>query len=149
MTEGSGPAPATPTPSLVGVLPDVVSGLRDKPALLFGIGAGVILVIVLGVTTDLWLVLIVAAVLVLALLVWMLSDARERRAAARAAPREPGGVKNVTHGPRATIRDEAEVGNVEAGAGSIENVTNVEGADVGAGARVGNVRTGGEPEQES
>lgn len=49
-------------------LVEVVKGLRNDPLLLFGIGAGIVLVAVLAATTSLTLVLIVAAVLLAALL---------------------------------------------------------------------------------
>jgi hypothetical protein len=49
-------------------LAEVVKGLKNDPLLLFGIGAGIVLVAVLGVTSSLALVLIVAGVLLAALL---------------------------------------------------------------------------------
>jgi hypothetical protein len=66
-----------PNPSLVGVMPEVVKGLKDKPALLFGIGAGIILVVVLGITTDVWIAVVVAAVLVACLIAWVFIEARK------------------------------------------------------------------------
>jgi hypothetical protein len=156
MTEGSGAGPAPPTPSLAGVLSGVVSELKDKPALLFGIGAGVILVIVLGLTTDLWLVVVVAAVLVLALLAWILNEARERRAAAVARRDEvdarraqPPQLENLTSSEGAEIGASAAVGVIEADAGTIKNDTNVDGAKIGDNANVGVVRTGGDPPKTS
>jgi hypothetical protein len=136
MTEGSGATPSS-QPSLVGVLPDVVKGLKDKPPLLFGIGAGVILVAVLGATADVWLVLIVAAVLVIALGAWLLSDARRRRDEALAR----ADVRNITTTKDAKIKADADVGVVEAGSSSVENVTDVSGAEI-TGGRVGVVTEG-------
>lgn len=49
-------------------LMEVIKGLRDDPILLFGIGAGIVLVGVLAVTSSLPLVLVVAGVLVIVLL---------------------------------------------------------------------------------
>ena len=129
MTEGSGSAPAAPEPtaspdsSLAGVLPEVVKGLKDKPALLFGIGAGVVLVLVLGITTDLWLVLIVAVVLLLCLAAWVLTDARRRIDAGEA------GVSNVTRAKGAKVK-KSDVGVVDTDAASVENVTDVRGAEI-------------------
>ena len=65
--------------SLFGVMPEVVKGLSKQPALLFGIGAAIVLVAVLAATTSVWLVLIVAAVLVLALGAWLVNEAGRRR----------------------------------------------------------------------
>jgi hypothetical protein len=143
MTEGSGAASGPPEPTLVGVLPDVVKGLRHKPALLFGIGAGVVLVAVLGVTTDVWLVLIVAAVLVLALIAWLVSDTRKRRdeTAARITALRAGGVSNVTQAEESKLKD-SDVGVVENDSGSVDNVTDVSGATV-TGSRVGVVGKSG------
>jgi hypothetical protein len=142
MTEGSGAAPGSSEPSLVGVLPDVVRGLRNKPALLFGIGAGVILVAVLGVTANVWLVLIVAGVFVISLLAWLVGDAHRRRdeVVARRAALSGGGAHNVTRAEQATVKD-SDVGVVEVGSGSVENVTDVTGAKV-TGSNVGVVGEG-------
>lgn len=49
-------------------LTEVVKGLGNDPLLLFGIGAGIVLVAVLAVTSSLALALIVAGVLLVALL---------------------------------------------------------------------------------
>ena len=134
--EGSGATSGSSEQSLFGVMPDVVKGLKDKPPLLFGIGAGIILVAVLGATADVLLVLIVAAVLVIALGAWVVSDALKRRddAVNRAD------VRNVTTSPRAKI-SKADVGVVDAGSGSVENVTDVTGAEI-TGSNVGVVREG-------
>jgi hypothetical protein len=142
MTEGSGAAPSSSEPSLVGVLPDVVRGLRNKPALLFGIGAGVILVAVLGVTTDVWLVLVVAAVFVISLVAWLVSDARRQRdeVVGRIAASSGGGVANVTRAAQSKVKD-SDVGVVDAASGSVENVTDVTGANV-TGSNVGVVGAG-------
>jgi HAMP domain-containing protein len=136
--EGSGTTSGSSEQSLVGVLPEVVKGLRDKPPLLFGIGAGIVLVAVLGATTNVWLVLIVAAVLVISLAAWVWSDALKRRdeAVTRAD------VRNVTTSPRAKISEGADVGVVDAGSGSVENVTDVTDAEI-TGSNVGVVREGG------
>jgi hypothetical protein len=49
-------------------LTEVVKGLGNDPLLLFGIGAGIVLVAVLGVTSSLALTLVVAGVMLVALL---------------------------------------------------------------------------------
>ena len=131
MMEGSSPSPASsepepvsnPNPSLAGVLPEVAKGLKDKPALLFGIGAGVVLVLVLGITTDLWLVLIVAGVLLLCLAAWALTDARRRMESGEA------GVSNVTRARGAKVK-KSDVGVVDTDAASVDNVTDVRGAEI-------------------
>ena len=130
MMEGSSPAPAStepeplpnPNPSLAGVLPEVAKGLKDKPALLFGIGAGVVLVLVLGITTDLWLVLIVAGVLLLCLAAWVLTDARRRMGG-------EAGISNVTRAKGAKVT-KSDVGVVDTDAASVDNVTDVRGAEI-------------------
>lgn len=126
MTEG-GNAPAAGGPSLVGVMPEVVKGLKDRPALLFGIGAGIVLVVVLGLTTNLWLVLVVAAVLVLSLGAWLVTEARRQTAEAD--------IRNVATATRAKVKD-SDVGVVAADAGSVSNTTDVSGAEI-SGSNVG------------
>jgi hypothetical protein len=130
MSEGS-TAQGAPEPSLIGVMPDVVRGLKDKPALLFGIGAGIVLVVVLGVTSSVWLVLIVAAVLVLSLGAWLFTEARRQRDAA---------VTNVVQAKGSRIR-KSDVGVVDTGPGSVANKVDVSGADV-SGSNVGVVGSG-------
>jgi hypothetical protein len=129
--EGSSPAPASPepeptanpNPSLAGVLPEVAKGLKDRPALLFGIGAGVVLVLVLGITTDLWLVLVVAAVLLLCLAAWVLTDARRRLQG------DEAGIRNVARAKGAKVK-KSDVGVVDPDVASVENVTDVRGAEI-------------------
>ena len=64
-------------------LGEVVKGLGNDPLLLFGIGAGIVLVAVLAVTSSLALVLIVAGVLLVALLAGAHQRARAVRKGAR------------------------------------------------------------------
>jgi hypothetical protein len=130
MTEGSSSAPASPerepttnpSPSLAGVLPEVARGLKDRPALLFGIGAGIVLVLVLGITTDLWLVLVVAGVLLVCLAAWALTDARRRIEGGE-------GIRNVARAKGATVT-KSDVGVVDTEAASVDNVTDVRGAEI-------------------
>jgi membrane protein implicated in regulation of membrane protease activity len=137
--EGSGATPGSSEQSLFGVMPDVVKGLKDKPPLLFGIGAGVILVAVLGATADVWLVLIVAAVLVLALGAWLVNDALKRRDEARAQATAGRRQELVT--PRLKTGEKANVGVIEMpGETSVEQVIDLTDAEIGAGSSVGVVR---------
>jgi HAMP domain-containing protein len=128
-TESSAP----PAQSLFGVMPDVVKGLRKQPALLFGIGASIVLVAVLAATTSVWLVLIVAAVLVLALGAWLVNEAGVRRRRA---------VENVVSAKRARIGKRAKVGTVDEVPGGVSQDVNVEGAQIGEGSSVGTVGSG-------
>jgi hypothetical protein len=59
-------------------LSDVVKGLYKDPILLFGIGAGILLVAVLAVTTSLAVVLVVAGLFVVVILVGAHQRARRR-----------------------------------------------------------------------
>jgi hypothetical protein len=127
--------PSTPpAQSLFGVLPDVVKGLRNQPALLFGIGAGIVLVAVLAATTSVWLVLIVAGVLVLALGSWLVNEAGVRRRRA---------IENVVSAREATIGKRAKVGTVDPVPGGVSQEVNVENAEIGEGSSVGTVGSGG------
>jgi hypothetical protein len=137
--EGSGATPGSSDQSLLGVMPEVVKGLKDKPPLLFGIGAGVILVAVLGATADVWLVLIVAAVLVIALGAWLVSDALKRRDEARV--RVDGGRRQKMAGRRLKTGENANVGLIESsGAGAVDQDLDVRDAEIGAGSNVGVIR---------
>jgi hypothetical protein len=121
MADGtSGPSP--PTQSLFGVLPEVVKGLRKRPPLLFGIGAGIVLVAVLAATTSVWLVLIVACVLVLALGAWVVNEAATRR-------RSEAGIKNILIAKRSKIR-RSDVGKVDNATGGVQQRVDAEGADI-------------------
>lgn len=76
MANGTEPAPAPDAETSQPTLLEVVKGLRDHPPLLFGIGAGIVLIGVLAATTSIVLVLIVAAVLVAALTAWLIHETR-------------------------------------------------------------------------
>ena len=121
MADGTGGA-SPPTQSLFGVLAEVVKGLRKQPALLFGIGAGIVLVAVLAATTSVWLVLIVAAVLVLALGAWVVNEARNRRGS-------EAGINNIVDGKRSKIR-RSDVGIVDSVTGSVDQKVDVEDGDI-------------------
>jgi hypothetical protein len=124
-----------PTPD--GGLPllEVVKGLRDQPPLLFGIGAGIVLVAVLAATTSIVLVVVVAAVLVVALAAWMFRETRGSAAEGRRKARA-----RVKH---ARITDDSDVGVVEGevGPGTASVDVQGEGAEISR-SRVGVVRTG-------
>jgi hypothetical protein len=145
--EGSGPTSGSSGQSLFGVMPDVVKGLKDKPPLLFGIGAGVILVAVLAATADLWLVLIVAAVLVLALGAWLVNDALKRRDEARV--RSAGGIRQKVASHGLKNPGKANVGLIErSGTSSIEQDIDVTDAEIAAGSNVGVIRESRTPERD-
>jgi len=156
MTEGSGtPASSessgsagSPQQSLVGVMPDVVKGLKDKPPLLFGIGAGVILVVVLGATADVWLVLIVAAVLVLALGAWLVNDARRLRAEAASRP-PPGSVSQVIVSDDVETGKNSKVADVERPSqASVDQKLDFKKTKIGEGSTFGSVHVSDLPEDE-
>src|SRR5262245_25171765 len=145
--EDSGATSGASGPSLVGVLPDVVKGLKDKPPLLFGIGAGVILVAVLGATADVWLVLIVAAVLVLALGAWLVSDALKRRDEARV--RATGGRRQKVTTGKVEQGENSEVAVIEtSGTSSVEQDIDTGDIKIGSGSSFGVIREGGTVERE-
>jgi HAMP domain-containing protein len=85
MAEQTQPAaPAEPTYGEA--LIQVIKGLKDQYPLLFGIGAGIILLGVLAATGNTTALAIVAAVLVISLAVWLFWAARvQQRAGARHA----------------------------------------------------------------
>jgi hypothetical protein len=152
MTEGNGtPASSessgsagSPEQSLVGVMPDVVKGLKDKPPLLFGIGAGVILVVVLGATADVWLVLIVAGVLVLALGAWLVNDAQKLRAEARS----PGGIHQEIVSDDVETGKDAKVADITSSSQtSVDQKLDFKKTKVGEGSSFGGIHVGGAPER--
>jgi hypothetical protein len=146
-SESSGSAGSSEK-SLVGLMPDVVKGLMDKPPLLFGIGAGVILVVVLGATADVWLVLIVAAVLVLALGAWLVIEARRlRNEAARTAA---GGVRQTIHSEDVETAKGATAANVRSRAPTaVEQDLDLKKTKLGEGSSLASVDFGASPEHEN
>jgi len=120
-------------------MPEVVKGLRKQPALLFGIGAGIVLVAVLAATTSVWLVLIVAGVLVLALGAWLVNEAGARRRPAVT------GIENIVSADKATLGKDAHVGTVDHAAGSVHQEVNADDAELGEGASVGTIGGSGAP----
>lgn len=130
MANGGDVAPDQP--GFAGALTEVVRGLRGQPALLFGIGAGILLVAVLAATTRLVLVIVVAAVLLAALAAWLIRETRTRQEQ-RAAARANVSRATIGHSDVALIDTAGEAGasvEVEAQDAEIE------------GSRVGVVRTG-------
>lgn len=126
-------------------LTEVVKGLAGEPELLFGIGAGIVLVAVLAATTSVALVAIVAVVLLVALGAWTARRMRRGAPADAPAPR--------THGvkiARTTTRDDAEAFNITDETGDRAGASaQVEVSDSTiAGGKVGNVRIGPKPDQE-
>jgi hypothetical protein len=115
-------------------LVEVVKGLRHHPPLLFGIGAGIVLIGILAATTDALVVGIVAAVLVAALAVWLVRESRARAAGEWRTKADVDG---------AEIEDRANVGGIDAagGAGVMETNVRARDAKIGKGALVGGIST--------
>jgi hypothetical protein len=78
MSEGAVPQPAAKLP-FEAALMEVVKSLHKDPVLLYGLGAGIILVGVLTVTASLALALVVAAVFVAVLLGRIAMSVQEKR----------------------------------------------------------------------
>jgi predicted aspartyl protease len=117
----------------------VVKGLRNEPPLLFGIGAGIVLVGILAATTSLAIVIVVAAVFVAALGAWLFRATRQQ--VARTA-------RTNVHTPRAKVAEEGNLGGIEVAdaadtAGSYETNVEAEGATVGKRANLGGINIGG------
>ena len=132
-TEAAPAAEETRTPLL-----EVVKGLRDQPPLLFGIGAGLVLVAILAATTSIAVVAIVAGVLVAALVAWLVRETRTETLGT-------GRVRTRVRGRKAEIDERAGVGHIQApNAGDrLEADVDVGGAKIGKGARVGSIDIGG------
>jgi len=136
MGDGTETAPAAEesrTPLL-----EVVKGLRHEPPLLFGIGAGLVLVAILAATTSIAVVAIVAGVLVAALVAWLVRETRTET-------HRTGRVGTRVRGRKAEIDERADVGHIQApsAADRLEADVDVKGAKVGKGARVGSIDIGG------
>jgi membrane protein implicated in regulation of membrane protease activity len=134
MANGTETAPAPDAESSQPALLEVVKGLRNQPPLLFGIGAGIVLIGVLAATTSIVLVVIVAAVLVAALAAWLVRATRSR------TTRE-GRATVKTNVVRAKIKDDAEVAVIEdsRGKGTAEVDVNAKHAEIGGRAVVGRI----------
>jgi hypothetical protein len=68
-----------PDPGLWKTLGDVVAELRGEYPLLFGIGGGLVLVVVLGITGNVGALAIVAGLLVVSLVTWIVWKTIDRR----------------------------------------------------------------------
>src|SRR5436305_12309476 len=77
MAEQTGASGAEP--GLWKTLGEVVAGLRNEYPLLFGIGGGLVLVVVLGATGNIAAVAIVAGLLVASLVTWIVWKTIDRR----------------------------------------------------------------------
>jgi hypothetical protein len=139
MTEMSETAPGAESSQKA--LLEVVKGLRNEPPLLFGIGAGIVLVGILAATTSVAIVAIVAAIFVAALGAWLF---RETRARVAATARTRVSIR------KAQVGDRANVGGIEAadGAGSYEANVQADGARIGGSANVGGINIGGSSRRE-
>jgi hypothetical protein len=115
-------------------LVEVVKGLRHHPPLLFGIGAGIVLVGILAATTDPLVVVIVAVVLVAALAAWLVRETRARA---------DGEWRTKADVDRAEIADDANVGGIDSrdGAAAMETDVRARDAKIGKGALVGGIST--------
>ncbi len=131
---GEGTESAAGAESTQGALLEVVKGLRHEPPLLFGIGAGLVLVAILAATTSVAIVAIVAVVLVAALAGWLFRETRARTADERRARASVRGAEIDDDADVAVIEDEGDSGKISA---------EVKGrkAKIGKGARVGVVTT--------
>jgi hypothetical protein len=139
MADGTKTAPTAESSQTA--LIQVVKELRNEPPLLFGIGAGIVLVGILGATTSVAIVAIVAAVFVAALGAWLVRETRARVAA---------GARTRVSDEDAEIGKRAKVGSIEApdAAASYETDVNADRARIGEGANVGNIKIGGSSERE-
>jgi len=101
---------------------EVVKGLKDDTVLLFGIGAGILLVAVLAFTSSLSIVIVVAAVLVL-----VLGASVVTRTRAAQSGKGPVGRRLVANLKSARVLD-SDVQTVDTATGSIDAELNAEGA---------------------
>jgi hypothetical protein len=115
---------------------DVIKELRDQPPLLFGIGAGLVLVGILAVTTSFVIVAIVAVIFLAALGTWLVRELR--------APVASGGPRTDVSAERAEVDDSANVGGIRTpdAAASAETKVTADDAKVGKGAIVGGIEIG-------
>jgi len=112
-----------------GPLGGVVEGLKHDPILLFGIGAGILVVGVLAFASNVWIVLVVAALFVAVLGARLRQDTRHARS----------GVKTSVIGT--SVDEGSDAGNVaDPNAGPVSS--RFIGSSIKGGSRVGNV---GEP----
>jgi hypothetical protein len=114
---------------------NVIKELRDQPPLLFGIGAGLVLVGILAVTTSIVVVAIVAVIFLAALGTWLVRETRARVAA---------GARTDVSAERAEVEESANVGGIRAPnvAESLETKVDADDAKVGKGATVGGIEIG-------
>jgi hypothetical protein len=116
-------------------LSDVVKGLMGEPPLLFGIGAGIVLVSILAVTTSIVVVAIVAVIFLAALGTWLVRETRARLAS---------GARTRVSSERAEVDDSANVGGIRTPdtSSSLETDVQADDAKVGKGAIVGGIEIG-------
>jgi hypothetical protein len=133
MGEGTEAAPGAE--STQGALLEVVKGLRHEPPLLFGIGAGLVLVAILAATTSVAVVAIVAVVLIAALAAWLFRETK-----ARVSARSRTDVRSDD----AKIARDALVGGIDTpDDGDYETKVQADRAEIAEGANVGGIRIGG------
>jgi hypothetical protein len=134
MGDATGTAPQAE--SSQAALIDVIKELRNEPPLLFGIGAGIVLVGILAATTSIAIVVIVAVVFVAALGAWLFRETRARVA--------PGASTHVS-AEKAEVGKRADVGGIRApdSGGSLETNVEADRARIGEGANVGGIQIGG------
>lgn len=114
---------------------NVIKELRDQPPLLFGIGAGLVLVGILAVTTSIVIVAIVAVIFLAALGTWLVRETRARVAS---------GARTRVRSRGAEIAGTANVGGIRAPDASMSLETDVEAEDakVAEDAIVGGIEIG-------
>ncbi len=122
MADDSG-AKASADAGLWGAMREVVIGLRHEYPLLFGIGAGLVLVLVLGVTGNTVALVVVAVVLLAALATWIVWKAMTRKHPGTAVRRSKlegskvGNVRGAGSAAETTVEDstvtDSEIGNVD------------------------------------
>jgi hypothetical protein len=124
----------------------VVKGLLNEPPLLFGIGAGIVLVGILAATTSIVIVAIVAAIFVAALGAWLYRETRAQVAAAAAPPRAVARVNTDD----AEIAKRAKVGDIKAAGpmGGLETDVQAQRARIDEDASVGTIDIGGSSERD-
>lgn len=115
---------------------EVIKELRDQPPLLFGIGAGLVLVGILAVTTSIVIVAIVAVIFLAALGTWLVRETRARVA--------EGGGRTRVRSRGAEIASTANVGGIRAPDASMSLETDVEAEDakIAKDALVGGIEIG-------
>jgi hypothetical protein len=114
---------------------EVVKGLRHEPALLFGIGAGLVLIGILAATTSIAIVAIAAVIFLAALGAWLVRETRAQVADERTAHADVR---------KAEIGEDVDISVIEgAGSGRMTADVDAKGAKIGKGATIGSINSSG------